>query len=211
MFTTQRTLLTTGVGLALLAGAVGCNQGARAEAARDTNKDGVVDTMPAEKSNDWTDTRILRAVQAANTADSTVAAYARSAAQSPGVKEYAQLMMREHGIANRELAAMAGRINLPYDSSHVGEDDPRMHVMEKGRATMEDLRKHTGLEFDKEYVEEEIELHEHVLKEIEKDLMPNAQHPEIRAFLEKVRPAVAAHLERAKGLQEELKRGALPR
>ena len=211
MFTTQRNLLAAGMALVVLGGAMACNQRARAEASRDTNNDGVVDTMPpVERTNEWNDTKILRAVEAANTADSTMGAYARTAAQTPGVKEYAQTMMRDHGGANKALRDLARKINLPYDSAHVDEDDPRAKTMEKGRETMEDLRKQTGLDFDKKYIDEEIAMHDNVLGSIDKDLMPNAQHPEVRSFLEKIRPTISAHLERAKGLQDELKRGAVP-
>jgi len=40
-----------------------------------------------------------------------------------------------------------------------------------------------------------------VLDAIDKTLIPNAQNAELKATLEKVRPAIAAHLDMAKKIQ----------
>jgi putative membrane protein len=43
-----------------------------------------------------------------------------------------------------------------------------------------------------------------VLDAINNTLIPNAQNAELKALLQQVQPAVAAHLEMAKGIQKEL-------
>jgi putative membrane protein len=43
-----------------------------------------------------------------------------------------------------------------------------------------------------------------VLDTIDKMLIPNSQNAELKALIEKVRPAIAAHLEHAKTLQSAM-------
>jgi putative membrane protein len=46
--------------------------------------------------------------------------------------------------------------------------------------------------------------HQNALDALDKTLIPSAQNAELKALLEKTRPVVAAHLDRAKKVQSEL-------
>lgn len=210
MLETPRRLLAAGVAIAALGATLGCNQRAKA-ANRDTNNDGVVDTIATTHGNDkWTDARILRVLATANTLDSAMGAFATKAAHSPGVKDYARKMMRDHGAANRNVHELGIKANILFDSTHTGDGDPKVEMVEDASEKLSDLRKLQALEFDKGYMKHEVEMHDDLLKTIDDDLIPNAMNPELRGFLEKVRPTVAGHLERAKTIKEELDRGAVP-
>ena len=67
------------------------------------------------------------------------------------------------------------------------------------------LKKLKGAEFDKAYVNHEVDYHQQVLDAIDKVLIPNAKNAELKGLIEKVRPAIATHLEHAKHLQASLK------
>ena len=210
MLETPRRLLAAGVAIAALGATVGCNQRAGA-ANRDTNNDGVVDTVATTASNDeWTDAKILRAVVTANTLDSTLGAFAVKAAHSPGVKDYARTMMRDHGGANAKARELGTRANIAFDSAHIDKGDAKVEMTEDASDKLNELRKLQALEFDKGYMQTEVKMHEDVLNQIDKDLIPHAANVELRGFLEQIRPTVAAHLERAKMMKEELDRGAVP-
>jgi putative membrane protein len=59
----------------------------------------------------------------------------------------------------------------------------------------------SGAAFDRAYIEREIAYHQAVLDAIDKVLIPTTENAELVALLRTVRPAVAAHLERAQGIQ----------
>jgi putative membrane protein len=61
-----------------------------------------------------------------------------------------------------------------------------------------------GAAFDKAYADNEVVYHQQVLDAIDKVLIPNAQNAELKGLLEKVRPAIAAHLDHAKMMASAL-------
>lgn len=215
--------LLAGFVLVTLGAAAGCRtERAGAAGSGDVGtRDGVGDTStmraPADtrgttgeragmaRDGDWSDTKILRIAMTANTIDSTNGAFAARQAQTPAVKEFAQTMMRDHGGANKKARDLMRSANVP-DSAHVDEDDPAAKMAEDAQEHVGELRKLSGLEFDKAYLDHEVDLHQKVLDQIEDDLIPNAQNPAVRAYLEEIRPVVTAHLERAKQLKDQLGR-----
>ena len=63
-----------------------------------------------------------------------------------------------------------------------------------------------GAEFDKAYVNHEVDYHQQVLDAIDKVLIPNSKNAELKDLITKVRPAIAAHLDHAKMVQSSLKK-----
>jgi putative membrane protein len=66
------------------------------------------------------------------------------------------------------------------------------------------LKTLNGADFDKAYIDHEVEYHQSVLDALDKTLIPGATNAELKALLEKTRPAFAAHLEHAKQVQGSL-------
>ena len=62
------------------------------------------------------------------------------------------------------------------------------------QATLTELRGMTGRDFDVAYVLHQIHAHDMTLKTLDTTLIPQADDPQMKAFLQnEVRPAVAAH------------------
>ena len=59
------------------------------------------------------------------------------------------------------------------------------------------LRGMKGVEFDREYLENEVAYHKQVLGAISDTLIPNAQNAELKQMLVDVKPAFQAHLDHA--------------
>jgi putative membrane protein len=137
-------------------------------------------------------------------------AFALEMTQLPAVKEFAQTMIRDHGGANKLATELGKRADIPFDSVHIIDDDPKAKLVRESLDQMNEMRKLQGAEFDKGYLQREVEFHEDVLKDLDDDLIPNAKNAELRGFLEQIRPTVSSHLERAKQLKDELDRGAVP-
>ena len=69
------------------------------------------------------------------------------------------------------------------------------------RATLKGL---SGADFDKAYVNAEVDLHQAVLDQLDNTLIPSAQNAELKSLLEQARPTISAHLDHAKSLKSKL-------
>jgi len=86
------------------------------------------------------------------------------------------------------------------------KDNPTSQALKKGGdENVASLKKLKGAAFDKAYIDHEVAYHQQVLDAVDKTLIPGASNAELKALLEKVRPAFVAHLEHAKQVQSSLK------
>jgi putative membrane protein len=145
------------------------------------------------------DAQIAAIVLAANSADSASGELAREKAQNPKVKQFAQRMVTDHGGVNKQAVALAGKLHLTPE-----ENNTSRQLTQGGQQTRQQLTELAPNAFDRGYIDHEVEYHETVLQAIDQTLIPNAQNAELKALLQQVRPAVAAHLQMAKDLQKEL-------
>ena len=72
------------------------------------------------------------------------------------------------------------------------------------RQTTATLRDKTGKDFDRAYLQSQIEQHQKVLDTIDRQLMPNAKNPQLRSHLQSMRPTIEQHLQTAKEAQQAL-------
>jgi putative membrane protein len=63
------------------------------------------------------------------------------------------------------------------------------------------LKKLSGAEFDKAYMDNEVSYHEAVIKVVDDTLIPNTKNAELKALLESARPIFVSHLNHAKEVQ----------
>ena len=76
--------------------------------------------------------------------------------------------------------------------------------MKKGDDNLANLKRLKGAEFNRAYIDHEVTDHETVIDAIDKTLIPNANNAELKALLEKSRPAFVEHLDHAKRLQTSM-------
>jgi putative membrane protein len=145
------------------------------------------------------DAEIAHVAVTANTIDSEAGQQALSKASNAEVKQFAQTMINDHNGVNKEAAALAQRLGVtPADnttSQQLKSDADRMKA---------ELATKSGAEYDRAYIANEVVYHQAVLNALDQTLIPGAQNAELKALLEKVRPAVAAHLQMAQQLQTKL-------
>jgi putative membrane protein len=112
----------------------------------------------------------------------------------PSIKEFANMMVTDHGKANTELMAIAKtkNITLPAapDSTHIKK--------------MDDLSKMSGKDFDKAYVDAMVDGHKKTL-----DLMngeaKNGKDADLKAFAAKTAPTVKMHLDMINKIKSSMK------
>ena len=146
-----------------------------------------------------TDPQIAAIVVTANQVDIDAGNYALKHAQSREVKEFAQLMVTDHGGVNKSATELVQRLHVTPQDSPTSEK-----LKEGGKANLAALQKASGATFDRNYIEHEVAYHQAVLDAVDKTLIPSAQNADLKALLVKVRPAFVSHLEMAKQIQAKL-------
>lgn len=146
------------------------------------------------------DAQIAAIVVAANSVDIDAGKLAASKSSNKEVKDFGQRMVTDHSGVNKQAVALVKKLNVTPE-----ESDASRSLKKNGAATLKKLNGLKGQEFDKAYVDNEVAYHEAVLDMIDKTLLPNAKNAELKALIEKVRPAIDAHLQHAKSIQSSMK------
>ncbi|MDB4951608.1 MAG: hypothetical protein JWM27_4257 [Gemmatimonadetes bacterium] len=146
-----------------------------------------------------TDPQIAAIVVAANNVDIDAGKVAKDKAASPQVKQFAETMIRDHSGVNQAATALVTRLHV------TPEDNPTSKSLTDGGASnVAALNGLSGAAFDKAYVEHEVAYHQQVLDAIDQTLIPGAQNADLKKLLQDTRPAIAHHLEMARGIQSAL-------
>ncbi|WP_292937804.1 DUF4142 domain-containing protein [Noviherbaspirillum sp.] len=146
------------------------------------------------------DAQIAAIVVAANNVDVDAGKLAESKAHDKEVKAFAKRMVTDHTGVNKQAVALVTKLKVTPE-----DNDTSKSLKEGGAQTISKLKGLKGAAFDKAYVDNEVTYHQTVLDAIDKTLLPNAKNPELKALIEKVRPAFDAHLQHAKQIQASLK------
>ena len=146
-----------------------------------------------------TDAQIASIVVTANQVDIDAGKIAEAHATKNEVKTFAQLMITDHTGVNKSATDLVTRLKV------TPQDNPTSQSLKSGGdANVKHLKTLKGAAFDKAYVDQEVTYHQQVLDAIDKTLIPNAKNAELKALIEKVRPAIDGHLQHAKQLQAKL-------
>ncbi|HET7463209.1 MAG TPA: DUF4142 domain-containing protein [Longimicrobium sp.] len=146
-----------------------------------------------------TDPQIAAIVVAANATDSAGGVMAQEKGTNQKVKDFGKQMVTDHGGVNKQAVALVTRLNVTPE-----ENPTSRQLTQGGEQSRQQLSGLTGAAFDRGYIDHEVEYHQSVLQAIDGTLIPNAQNAELKALLQQVRPAVAAHLQMAQDIQKEL-------
>ena len=145
------------------------------------------------------DPQIAHIVVTANQIDIDAGKIAKSKSKNKEVQAFAQQMITDHGAVNKQAGALAKKLGVKP------EDNDTSKSLKKGaQENVANLKKLSGAQFDKAYVDHEVDYHQQVLDAIDKVLVPSAQNAELKGLIEKVRPAIQAHLDHAKHVQADL-------
>ena len=106
---------------------------------------------------------------------------------NPQIKEFAQMMVSDHGGANSELTSLASTkgVTLPMDKTDI-----------------EKWTKRSTKDFDQEYIDKMVSDHKDAVSLFEKESKSTTGDPDLKAFALKTLPTLQAHLDKAKALKE---------
>jgi len=140
------------------------------------------------------DAQIAAIADKINTSEIEQARIAQSKSNNEQVRHFAEMMIEHHGQAKSQQQA------LGLGSA---ESQMSMQLEQESKATLETLQAKTGPDFDRAYMQGQVEGHQKALDTI-KQLRTSAQSPELRSYLDKLTPQVEQHLEQARSAQQAL-------
>jgi putative membrane protein len=153
---------------------------------------------PSAAANALTDANIVALLDEGIQADSAAGAYALGKATSPDVKAFARLMMGEHHALRAQGQQLAKRLNV---TPQPPADDPVQAAVQTEMAALRAAPK--GAQFDRIYIEQEIAIHKAVL-DLAEQAHDATQNQELKALIEKAKPVIEKHRDRAEEIQKKL-------
>ena len=157
------------------------------------------DTSAAAASGAWTDPNIVALLDEANMADSANGSIASTKGTASAVRDYGKMMMRDHHTLRAQGAALAKKLNI---TPQAPSDDPLAPAAQQATNTLNSTAK--GKDFDKAYIDGEVDIHKKVLETATK-AADQTQNTELKNLIQKAAPLIQAHLTKAESIQKTLK------
>ena len=146
----------------------------------------------------WSDANIFALLDEANAADSAHGFIASTKGTSAAVRDFGKQMMRDHHALRVQGEALAKRMS-------VTPTPPAGDTLPAQAQRVADMLGTTakGKDFDKAYIDHEVEMHKNVL-DLATRAMTAAQSTELKNMIQKAAPAIQGHLDKAQAIQRNM-------
>jgi putative membrane protein len=151
---------------------------------------------PTRTQEALTEGQIAKVSELVNTAELEQAKLAQRKAKAPGVKRFADMMLKHHGEALKEQAKLVKKLKLSAADSTTAAA-----LKAKGDDALTKLNEADASSFDSAYVASQIDAHQQVLEVLDAQLIPAASSPEVINALRTARAVVEQHLKEARALR----------
>src|SRR3954453_2801748 len=144
------------------------------------------------------DPTIVAIFDNANTADIQTGKLASERGHSKDVRQFGAMLARDHAMVRqqgRDLAKKLGVTPTPPAGDKSEADEA---------AVIKRLSALHGAEFDRAFLQREIQFHSDVIAAVNSTLLPAIKNEELKALVVKVAPAFQAHLQMAENLNKQL-------
>lgn len=156
-------------------------------------------TDPAVTAGPYADPHIVGIAMAANQGEIDQGNAAAARATNPDVRAFAQMMVTDHTTALGALRDTSSRAGL------TAMDNDTTAALQRGsRESITNLNSWSGADYDRAYMQSQVDLHQWLLNQLDRHLIPMTRNRDLRSLLETQRTAVAAHLERARQIRGRL-------
>ena len=211
---TGQALRFTKLSLALCVGALGaCSKADRAAdtaAARTDSAAGRVDSATTAMANDsanhskmggaWTNDHIFGYAHNADNGEIALGKLASTKATNSQVKAYGAEMVKDHQAMMKETHALMTKLNANPDSTW----DDAKDLANDGQEKLKELTdKAKGADWDKNYIESQVDMHQRVLDKLQ-DAVKNNTDTTLTAGLSKATAKVQEHLTKAQSIKAGL-------
>ena len=149
----------------------------------------------------YTDNDIAAIVSNASQGEVDQGQAAASRASSAEVRAFAQMMVTDHSNALTQARTLFSKNNITTN-----DNDVSRNLVSNSQQTINALTTYTGNDFDRQYIQSQVDVHQWLLNTLDSTLIPSAHNRDFRNFLQTQRTAVAMHLDRARQIQSGLGR-----
>ncbi len=150
-------------------------------------------------SGGWSDANIFAILDEANMADSAAGSIAATKGSNSAVRDFGRRMMRDHHQLRAHGQALAKKLNITPTAP---PNDPLASDVQKYTETLNSTAK--GKDFDKAYIDGEVDVHKKVL-DIATKAAGQTQNTELKNLIQKAAPVIQGHLDLAESIQKKLK------
>jgi putative membrane protein len=212
---TGQALRFTKLSLTLLCvGALGaCSKADRTTdtaAARTDSAAGRVDSAASSMASDsanrmntagsWTNDHVFGFTHNANNGEIALGKLASTKATNSQVKSFAQQMVKDHQAMMTEAHSLMSKVNATADSTW----DDAKDLANGGADKLKELTdKEKGADWDKNYIESQVDMHQKVLDKLQ-DAVKNNSDTTVTAALSKATAKVQEHLTKAQSIKAGL-------
>ncbi|MBW7932820.1 MAG: DUF4142 domain-containing protein [Gemmatimonadaceae bacterium] len=144
------------------------------------------------------DASILRSFDNYVSADMGCAQLAAEKGHSKEVRDYARMLVEEHGVARQLIRDASLQLNVTLRPS----DNPRQAEHDK---VVKSLRERPDVAFDILFLRHEVEYHKELVELINKEWTPGAKSPDLSSLFAQAGPALEAHATKAQELWQKLR------
>lgn len=144
------------------------------------------------------DANVISMLDTINVSEIEAGQLAAQKASSPAVRKFADRLVDEHTEKMQTTVQLANRMRVTPDKPQLASSVESTH-----RETMQELRKKSGRDFDRAYLDYQVTMHEQAVKLVE-DTANSVDDARLKQHLIRTRPDLSSHLSAARELQREL-------
>ena len=150
-------------------------------------------------ANAWTDANVVDVITVANQGEVDYSQIGVEKATNPSVKQFAQLMVKDHGAMLDAVKNLSTKLNVtPTPNDKVND------LQKENQKDITDLNgKKVGKDFDHEFMEEQVDMHQETL-DLLNDLDSKTTNADLKAAIAEAKPKVQAHLDQAKAIKDKV-------
>jgi putative membrane protein len=152
------------------------------------------------KKGDGDAAKVLAALHTSNMNELALAKLGQQKAQMREVKQFSQMLLKEHSKADQMVMSYAKRKAI----SLTPDEDTAKDKAEDKREAMEKLRPLRGVEFDRQFAAIMVDEHDKAV-DLVKDARGDVDDPELKGMLAELQGSLEKHLEHARHLRDVTK------
>lgn len=155
-------------------------------------------TSKAQNNPKLSDAEVASVAVTANQIDINYAEIAKKKSKDAEILKFAETMASDHKAVISQAAALAKKLGVTPKDNAVSQK-----LLADAEKAKKALNGKSGKDFDKAYIDNEVEYHKAVIAAVETLLIPETDNQELKDLLQNVLPALKTHLEHATMVQHK--------
>jgi putative membrane protein len=153
----------------------------------------------AQSNPKLSDEEVAYVAVTANQIDIDNGRLAKEKSRNAEIRQFAETMINDHKAVIDQASALVKKLGVTPQENSVSTQ-----LLSDAQKTEKALRAKEGIAFDKAYMDHEVAYHQAVISAVRSLLIPETENQELKALLQAILPALEAHLEHAKMVQQHL-------